>query len=217
MLAPWKTMIIRRARRLPPTSVILIVVIVVCLAAGFVELFAGYGFVAGLTPIQVHVGAPVGVVALIVWHVLRHRRQRPARSDLSRRSLLQTASLLGGAAAGYVVLAGATQLASGTRAGTGSRPLLATGYEGRPLTAGRGSPVRLVAPLLPGLLVGQVGRVGGAARHPGVATAALSSVNWTMVNQPCSAESASPGGTCVVGSDREHVNPRRRTGRHYAA
>ncbi len=123
VLAPWKTMIVRRARRMRPTSLILMTIIVVCLGAGFLELFRGYGTVAGLSPIQVHVGAALAIVPPVLWHVLRHRRQRPVRSDLSRRSLLQSASLLGTAVAGYAVLAGATQLASGTRAGTGSRQL----------------------------------------------------------------------------------------------
>jgi len=123
VLAPWKTMIIRRARRMRPTSLILMTIIVVCLGAGFLELFRGYGTVAGLSPIQMHVGAALAVVPLVVWHVLRHRQQRPVRSDLSRRSLLQSASLPGVAVTGYAVLTGVTQVASDTRAGTGSRPL----------------------------------------------------------------------------------------------
>lgn len=123
VLAPWKSMIIRRSRRWRPASVILGAVVLVCLGSGFVELFGGYGTALVLSPIQVHVGAAVAIVPLVIWHALRHRRQRPARTDLSRRSLLQTVTLLGGALAGYAALAGAAQLASRTRAGTGSRPL----------------------------------------------------------------------------------------------
>ncbi len=55
-LVPWKTVIVRRAPALRLASLLLVAIIVICLAAGFVEVFAGYGIRAGLSPIQVHVG-----------------------------------------------------------------------------------------------------------------------------------------------------------------
>ena len=60
---PWKTVVVRRAPALRIASLLLVAVIVICLAAGFVEVFAGYGIRAGLSPIQVHVGAAVVAVA----------------------------------------------------------------------------------------------------------------------------------------------------------
>jgi hypothetical protein len=79
-------------------------VITVCLAAGFLEVFAGYGLVAGISPIQVHVGAAFIAVPLLVWHVLRHPTQAPRRIDLSRRQMLRTAGFVLGVGAGYAVL-----------------------------------------------------------------------------------------------------------------
>jgi Oxidoreductase molybdopterin binding domain len=82
----------------------------VCLVAGFVEVFAGYGLVAGVSPIQVHVGAAFVAVPLLAWHLLRHRGQVPRRTDLRRRQLLRTATFVGGIGAGYAVLEGAGRL-----------------------------------------------------------------------------------------------------------
>jgi hypothetical protein len=125
-LTPWKTVVARRALALRLASLGLAAVIVVCLAAGFVEVFAGYGLVAGISPIQVHVGAAFVAVPLLIWHLLRHPRQVPRRTDLSRRSLLRTAGFLLGVTAGYVVLEGAGRLASlpsGRRIASGSHRL----------------------------------------------------------------------------------------------
>src|ERR671914_1235950 len=52
VLTPWKTVIVRRARMLRLASLGLAAVIIICLVAGFVEVFAGYGLVAGVSPIQ---------------------------------------------------------------------------------------------------------------------------------------------------------------------
>ena len=123
VLTPWKTVVIRRAPALRLASVGLVVVVLVCLAAGFVEVFAGYGLVAGLSPIQVHVGAAFVAVPLLVWHLLRHPRQVPRRADLGRRQLLRTAIFVAAIGAGYVVLEGAGRLAglpSGRRIASGS-------------------------------------------------------------------------------------------------
>jgi hypothetical protein len=110
-LTPWKTVVVRRALALRLASLVLVGVIVVCLAAGFVEVFAGYGLVAGISPIQVHVGAAFVAVPLVVWHLLRHPRQVPRRADLSRRSLLRTAGFVVGVGAGYAALEGVGRLA----------------------------------------------------------------------------------------------------------
>ena len=128
-MLPWKSVIIRRSSGLRVTSVLLLVIIVGCLLAGFVQLFLGYLVVAGITPIQVHVGAAVIAVPLLIWHVLRHRRQRLRPSDLSRRALVQDVVLAAGVAA---VWGGATAVALRTRpdrprAPTGSRPAVPGG------------------------------------------------------------------------------------------
>ena len=123
-MLPWKSVIIRRSAGLRVASVLLLVIIVGCLLAGFVQLFVGYLVVAGITPVQVHVGAAVITVPLLIWHVLRHRRPRLRRSDLSRRALVQEVVIAAGVAA---VWGGATAVALQTRpdrprAPTGSRP-----------------------------------------------------------------------------------------------
>src|SRR3712207_524337 len=111
MLTPWKTVVVRRAPMLRLASLGLAAVIVVCLAAGFVEVFAGYGLVAGISPMQVHVGAAFVAVPLLAWHVLRRPRQVPRRTDLSRRSLLRAGGFVLGVGAGYALLEGAGRLA----------------------------------------------------------------------------------------------------------
>ena len=125
-MLPWKSAIIRRSARVRVASLLLLVIIIGCLLAGFVQLFVGYVVAAGITPIQVHVGAAVVAVPLLIWHVLRHRRQRLRRSDLSRRALLQEVAIAAGVAVSW---GGATAVAFRSRpdrprAPTGSRPVV---------------------------------------------------------------------------------------------
>lgn len=111
-LTPWKTVVARRAPALRLASLALVAVVVVCLVAGFVEVFVGYGLVAGISPIQVHVGATFVAVPLLVWHLVRHRRgQVLRRSDLGRRQLLRTVGFAAGIGAAYVGLEGIGRLA----------------------------------------------------------------------------------------------------------
>jgi hypothetical protein len=127
VLTPWKTVVARRAATLRLASLVLAAVIIVCLAAGFVEVFAGYGLVAGISPIQVHVGAAFVAVPLLVWHLLRHPRQLPRRTDLGRRSLLRTAGFVASIGVGYVALEGLGRLAglpSARRIASGSHRVL---------------------------------------------------------------------------------------------
>jgi hypothetical protein len=111
LLTPWKTVVVQRAGTLRLASLGLAAVIIVCLAAGFVEVFAGYGVIAGISPIQVHVGAAVVAVPLLVGHLLRQPRQLPRRSDLGRRQLLRTAGFAAAIGVGYAALEGAGRLA----------------------------------------------------------------------------------------------------------
>ncbi|HEV2928008.1 MAG TPA: molybdopterin-dependent oxidoreductase, partial [Propionibacteriaceae bacterium] len=103
--------VVRRAPALRLASLGLAAVIILCLAAGFVEVFAGYGLVAGISPIQVHVGAAFVAVPLLVWHLLRHPRQIPRPADLGRRQLLRTAVFVAAIGAGYAVMEGVGRLA----------------------------------------------------------------------------------------------------------
>ena len=127
VLTPWKTVVTRRAPELRLASVALAAVIIVCLGAGFVEIFVGYGIVAGLSPIQVHVGAAFVAVPLLAVHLVRHRRgQVLRRTDLGRRQLLRTAGFVAGVGAAYAALEGAGRLAglpSARRIASGSHRL----------------------------------------------------------------------------------------------
>jgi hypothetical protein len=102
------------------------VLIAICLASGLAEVFFGYGVLWHLTPMQIHVGSAVVAAPLLIWHVVRHRRQRVRRIDFSRRTLLRTGILAAGAASVYSLLEGVGWLAgspSATRTATGSHQL----------------------------------------------------------------------------------------------
>jgi uncharacterized membrane protein YhaH (DUF805 family) len=116
LLVPWKTVIVRRARAVRIASLVLVVLIAVCIASGLVEVFGGYGVIWRLTPIQVHVGSAALAAPLFAWHILRHRRQRLRRLDLSRRTLLRTGALTAGVAATYAALEGIGRLAGSASA-----------------------------------------------------------------------------------------------------
>jgi len=121
-VAPWKNMIVLRSRRIPPGAWALIVLTLVCLAAGFGQFLLGYHLVGGVSPIQVHVGAALVALPLMVGHVRGRRRQRLRRSDLSRRALLRTGAFILGTGLGYLGLIGAagwTRRSAG-RVATGS-------------------------------------------------------------------------------------------------
>ena len=128
LLVPWKTVVVRRAPLLRLASLGLLAVIVVCLVAGFVEVFVGYRVLAGLSPIQVHVGAAFVAVPLLAVHLLRHRRQGPRRTDLGRRQVLRTAGFAVGAGVAYAGLEGVGHLAglpSARRIASGSHRIAA--------------------------------------------------------------------------------------------
>jgi DMSO/TMAO reductase YedYZ molybdopterin-dependent catalytic subunit len=126
VLVPWKTMIVRRAAAWRVASLVLVVLIAVCITSGLFEVFIGYGVLWRLSPMQVHVGSAVLAAPLLAWHVLRHRRQRLRRVDLSRRMLLRTGALAAGVAATYSTVEGIGRLAgaaSASRIATGSHYL----------------------------------------------------------------------------------------------
>jgi hypothetical protein len=123
LLVPWKTVIARRSPMLRTASLILVALIAICVMSGLVEVFAGYGVLWRVSPMQLHVGSALLAAPLLLCHVLRHRRQRLRRIDLSRRVLLRTGVLAAGAAATYGVLEAAGWLLgshSADRVATGS-------------------------------------------------------------------------------------------------
>lgn len=132
LLAPWKSVVVRRARRRPAarrapsaaywlTGLVLVVIVSGVLhSAGAAGIWATSG--TPIAALQVHVGATIGLVVVLVAHVWG-RRQRPRVADLDRRVLLRTGVL----AAGSLALWGAGETvwrATGTpgadRRGTGS-------------------------------------------------------------------------------------------------
>ncbi len=123
-LVPWKSVIIRRAPMIWITSLALVAVIAVCLLAGFAEVFGGYRIIANISPLQVHVGAAIIAVPLLVWHMVRHPPRRQfRRADLSRRNLLRSGAFALGVGAAYAALEGLgtlTGLPSARRSSTGS-------------------------------------------------------------------------------------------------
>ncbi len=127
VLIPWKNAVIARAPRKAIASLTMLGILALCLVAGVVAVLGGFRTYAGLTPMQIHVGAALIAVPLIGWHVVSHRRrQGPRRTDLSRRHLLQTAGLAASAGAAYLVVEGAGRLTgspAADRRATGSHEL----------------------------------------------------------------------------------------------
>lgn len=106
VLIPWKTVVVRRARRAGRgrlLGTLLLVLVPACVLAGVLHAVDGYRVVGGITALQVHVGTALALVPFVVGHVLAHP-QRVRRTDLSRRALLRTAGVVSGAAAAYVVV-----------------------------------------------------------------------------------------------------------------
>src|SRR6266508_6404617 len=143
LLVPWKSLIVRRSRAFRSVSswradagVVLGVLVAVSLLAGVVHVLGGFRTYAGLTAMQVHVGAAVIAVPFAVLHVLQHP-QRPRRTDLSRRTVLRALGLGAGAAAAYVAVEGGARglsLPGQDRRATGSHELGSDRPELMPVT-----------------------------------------------------------------------------------
>lgn len=141
VLVPWKSIIIRRGLRRRRShramSLILLVAVLLALTTGLAHSSGLLISAAGLTALQVHVGA--GLVALIplVAHVRGHRT-RPRRTDLSRRALLRSGVLFASAAAAYAGLEGvfvAAALPGAHRRATGSYEQSSGDPSGMPTTS----------------------------------------------------------------------------------
>jgi len=106
LLVPWKTVVVRRARRRPaeardPTAAIALgVLVALTVVTGVLHAVGVPGpwrALGGVAALQVHVAAAIVVLPLLIVHAWG-RRQRPRATDLSRRSLLRAAALTAGAA-----------------------------------------------------------------------------------------------------------------------
>jgi hypothetical protein len=126
LLLPWKSMIAGRGmRRLRPgrwASILLGALVLASLAAGLLHS-SGLLVAAGpITAMDVHVGAALVAVPLVIWHVAV-RRVRIRGTDLSRRTFLRGAVVVTGAAALYgtsEMAARVLRLPGGGRRFTGS-------------------------------------------------------------------------------------------------
>lgn len=128
-LVPWKRVIVRRGlrragRRGRTVGIALAALIVISIVAGVAHGVGGDLSVAGVDLMQVHVGAALVAVALLVAHVAI-RPQRVRRTDLSRRALVRLLGVgaLGGG--GWLALTGLNRVASlpgAHRRATGSYP-----------------------------------------------------------------------------------------------
>lgn len=125
VLAPWKSVIVRRGlrrRRRHALAVAFAVTVAASLLTGIAHATFGRFDVAGVSALDVHVGSAVAAVPLAILHVIR-RPQRPRSTDLSRRTALRAVALSGTAALTYAVLDAVTSVANlpgERRRGTGS-------------------------------------------------------------------------------------------------
>ena len=139
VLAPWKTVIVRRAlrrRRRHVLAVAFAVVVAVTLLTGVVHASLGPLDVAGISVLDVHVGSAVASVPLAVLHVIR-RPQRPRPTDLSRRTALRALAVGGTAALAYGAAESVTSVAGlpgARRRATGSYEMGSGIPSGMPLT-----------------------------------------------------------------------------------
>jgi DMSO/TMAO reductase YedYZ molybdopterin-dependent catalytic subunit len=131
VLAPWKSMVVRRglARRPGPgrwVSVAFGVLVLVAVAAGLAHATGTAASLGPVSAMQVHVGAALAAVPLLLWHAAARGGPRARRTDLSRRALLRAGIVAGGAGLLLLAVEGATRLAAlpgARRRFTGSLPV----------------------------------------------------------------------------------------------
>jgi hypothetical protein len=115
LLVPWKAVVVRRAWRLPRaarapgTALFLAALVVLTVVSGVLHAVGATGPWAGVSALQVHVGAAICALVVLGTHVWG-RRQRFRSADLQRRALLQAGALGLGAAALWGGLEGVLRL-----------------------------------------------------------------------------------------------------------
>jgi hypothetical protein len=122
LLVPWKTVIVRRswgtAAGARGAATGLGALVAMTVLTGVLHAVG----VAPLSMLLIHVGVAVCVAPLLALHAWG-RRQRPRRTDVSRRTVLKAGALAAGAASLWVAGEGALRLtgaAGADRRGTGS-------------------------------------------------------------------------------------------------
>jgi DMSO/TMAO reductase YedYZ molybdopterin-dependent catalytic subunit len=131
VLAPWKSVIVRRglARRSGAgrwVSVAFGVLVLTAVAAGLAHATGALASLGPVSAMQVHVGAALAALPLLAWHAAARGGARPRRTDLSRRALLRAGTVAAGAGLLLLAVEGATRLAALPGAGrrfTGSLPV----------------------------------------------------------------------------------------------
>jgi DMSO/TMAO reductase YedYZ molybdopterin-dependent catalytic subunit len=125
LLAPWKYVVIRRGlrrtrrrRSVKGLSIALAILVVITITSGLIHSTGRLEYVGPLTLMQIHVGAAVAALAVVVAHFVLHA-VRPRRADADRRALLRLAALGVGAAVATVAWDGG---AAASRRFTGSVP-----------------------------------------------------------------------------------------------
>ena len=95
LLAPWKSLVVRRGLRRPRRrrpvkwlSLTLLAAVLITIASGLVHSTGHLERVGPLTLMQIHVGAAVLAGVALVAHFVSHP-VRPRRTDLDRRALLR--------------------------------------------------------------------------------------------------------------------------------
>jgi hypothetical protein len=122
LLVPWKALIVRRAWPHAASTRGLATGLGILVA---LTVLTGVLHAIGVLPLSmllIHVGIAVCAAPLLLVHAWG-RRQRPRRTDLSRRTLLKAGALAAGAASLWVAGEGALRLTGapgGDRRGTGS-------------------------------------------------------------------------------------------------
>ena len=114
ILSPWKSVIMRRglgrAKRGRAVSIAFFVLVLVCIVSG-VAHSAGLTEWGPVSAMQVHVGAALASIPLLLWHVVA-RPVRVHRTDVARRALLRAGTVVGGSGLLYLGVEGVSRLAS---------------------------------------------------------------------------------------------------------
>lgn len=130
LLAPAKVRVARRGLQRPGrsrkvVSLTFTALVLVAVGSGLLHAVGGWRTYLGLLPMQLHVGAAVAAVALLVAHTAMHHgraRSRPLlrRTDLTRRRALLGSGVIAGSAALWVVAPGLPRRQTGSHeVGTG--------------------------------------------------------------------------------------------------
>lgn len=126
LLAPAKFRIARRGfgragRSRKAIGLMFAVLVLVAIGSGLLHAFGGWRAYFGVLPMQLHVGAAVGAVVLLVVHVTMHHhrtrhRWRPLlrRTDVTRRRALLGTGVVAGSAVLWVVTPGLARRETGS-------------------------------------------------------------------------------------------------------